>query len=105
MSIMDLLIPHACPPVPTGPPSLVKGHQGPYIARHGALPPHWGEGRREQFEAHRDDAVMIMHRHGATKNQRENARVWLGRYALDLRGRPLAWNRAAADVNALALAR
>lgn len=102
---MNLLVADACPELPTGPHSLIKGNQGPYIARHGALPPHWGEARREQFEAARDDAVLLAHRDGATKTEYERARAWLNRYALDLRGRPRAWHNTDRDVSTLALAR
>jgi len=101
---MDLLIPHACPALTTGPHSLVKGHQGPYVARNGALPPHWGEDRRATFESARDDAVMIMHRRGAPQKDRDNARLWLSRHGLDYRGRPQVWAKTSKNVNTLTLA-
>lgn len=92
MPIMHLLFPGACPEMPTGPPMDTGDPQETeYIARHGALPPHWGEGRREEFECARDDAVMLIHRPRATRQQRDSARLWLRRHNLDHRGRPVRY--------------
>ncbi|MFD8340288.1 hypothetical protein ACFV42_48085 [Streptomyces solisilvae] len=90
--VIDLLIPGACPEMPTGPVSLSKGEQRAYIAKYGALPPHWSDEQCLKWECAREDAVMIRWRRGSTSNQREAARQWLARYHMDDTGRPKVWD-------------
>jgi hypothetical protein len=95
--VIDLLIPGACPELPTGPASLLKGEQRAYITTRGALPPHWGEDRRLEWECAREDAVMIRWRNGSTPTQRATAYRWLRRHGLDDRGRPKVWQTPALE--------
>ncbi|WP_043242579.1 hypothetical protein [Streptomyces violaceusniger] len=93
--VIDLLIPGACPPMPTGPVSLFKGEQRVYVAKYGALPPHWSDERCLEWECAREDAVMIRWRRGSTRNQRDAAYRWLLRHSLDDMGRPKVWDTPA----------
>jgi len=90
--VIDLLIPRACPEMPTGPVSLIKGEQRVYIALYGALPPHWTDQRCLEWECVREDAVMIRWRHGSTDKERATARRWLSRHGMDDTGRPEVWD-------------